>query len=351
MRKREGKQVRGRLGTAAVGWAEAGRVPDALIRTVMRRVIAARAVSLEQRDPVRSRAVVDLLGSGRVTESPDLANRQHYEVPSSLFEIMLGPRLKYSSCLWEAPDTSLAGAEEAMLELTSSRARLDDGQRILELGCGWGSLTLWMAEHFPNSTITAVTNSAGQATYIDRRAAEAGFDHVQTVLADIADFRTDHRFDRVVSVEMLEHVRNYREMFRRIASWLQPDGLAFVHVFAHAREPYLFEDRGPADWMAREFFTGGVMPAHGLFEEFSDDLRMEASWRLPGLHYRETLEAWLAKLDHNRAAAEAVLADAGEPDPARAVQRWRMFLMACSELFGYQDGRVWGVSHYLMRQT
>lgn len=210
---------------------------------------------------------------------------------------------------------------------------------------------MWMAERFPNSTITAVTNSAGQATFIDRKAAEAGFDHVRTIVADIADFRTDDHFDRVVTVEMLEHVRNYREMFRRIASWLRTDGLAFVHVFAHAGEPYLYEDRGPADWMAREFFTGGVMPSHGLFSEFREDLKMEASWRLPGLHYRKTLEAWLEKLDHHRAAAEAVLADAGEPDPARAVQRWRMFLMACSELFDYEGGRVWGVSHYLMRRA
>lgn len=339
------------MSTGAVGLAEARLVPDALIRAVMRRVIAARAGSLEQRDPVRSKAVIDLLGSGRVTESPELANRQHYEVPASLFEIMLGPRLKYSSCLWEAPDTSLAGAEEAMLFLSSSRARLDDGQRILELGCGWGSLTLWMAERFPNSTITAVTNSVGQATFIEGKAAAAGFDHVRTVVADIADFRTDDHFDRVVTVEMLEHVRNYREMFRRISSWLRADGLAFVHVFAHAEEPYLFEDRGPADWMAREFFTGGVMPSHGLFGEFREDLRMEASWRLPGLHYRKTLEAWLEKLDRNRAAAEAVLADVGEPDPTRAVQRWRMFLMACSELFGYEGGRVWGVSHFLMRRA
>ncbi len=341
--------VRDRLVASAVGLAESGLVPDTLIRAGMRRVIAARAASLERRDTVRAKAVIDLLGAGRVTESADLANRQHYEVPASLFEIMLGPRLKYSSCLWEAPHTTLEAAEEAMLELTSTRARLEDGQRILELGCGWGSLTLWMAERLPTSTITAVTNSVSQAAYIGQKAADAGLSGVEVVVSDIGDFHTDRHFDRVVTVEMLEHVRNYREMFRRISSWLQDDGLAFVHVFAHDDAPYLFEDRGPADWMAREFFSGGVMPSHSLFTEFGEDLRVEKSWRLSGIHYRKTLEAWLKKLDHNRAAAAAVLAEAGEPDPVRAVQRWRMFLMACSELFGYRAGRVWGVSHYLLR--
>jgi len=341
--------VRNALIAGGIRLAESGRVPDQGIRAAMRRTIAARAASLGKRDPAEGSAIVDYLGTGSVTEVPELANRQHYEVPAALFAAMLGPRLKYSSCLWEEPTTTLPAAEEAMLQLTSERARIENGQRILELGCGWGSLTLWMAEHFRDIEIAAVTNSTSQATYINLCAAERGLDGIEVRVADIADFSTELRFDRVVTVEMLEHVRNYREVFRRMAGWLKPDGLAFVHVFAHSTAPYLFEDRGPADWMAREFFSGGVMPAHELFASFGEHLRVEESWRLSGLHYQKTLDAWLEQLDLHRETAEAVLNAAGEPHPSRAAQRWRMFLMACSELFGYEAGEPWGVSHYVLR--
>jgi len=238
-----------------------------------------------------------------------------------------------------------------MLELTAERAGLQDGQRVLELGCGWGSLTLWMAERFPESRLTAVTNSTGQARFINRRASEYGPNRIRVEVADVSSFATTERYHRVVTVEMLEHVRNYREMFRRMAGWLERDGIVFAHVFAHRSTPYLYEDRGPADWMARTFFSGGVMPSHHLFDRFGEHLQVGESWRISGLHYRRTLEAWLELLDRNRAAAERVLGEAGEPLPARAVQRWRMFLMACAELFAFGTGETWGVSHYVMRPT
>ena len=339
------------LVATGISLAESGRVPDPAIRAGMRRAIAGRAASLEQSEQAARLAMIDFLGTGPVTELPELANQQHYEVPAALFEMMLGPRLKYSSCLWEQPATTLPVAEEAMLQLTAERAGIEDGQRILELGCGWGSLTLWTAEHFPNSRIVAVTNSTSQAAFINRRAAAQGRTNVAVEIADIARFGTDQQFDRVVSVEMLEHVRNYRELFRRIAGWLVPNGLAFVHVFAHATDPYLYEDRGPADWMTRQFFSGGVMPSHELFTHFGDHLQVDAAWRISGMHYHKTLEAWLERLDLHRRAAEEVMREAGDPHPSRAVQRWRMFLMACSELFKYQSGELWGVSHYILRPT
>ena len=335
--------------TAGIQLAESGRVPDSLIRFGMRRAIAGRAASLNRADPSRQQVVIDSLGTGPVTEQPALANEQHYEVPAALFKLMLGPQLKYSSCVWESGTPSLAAAEEAMLELTAERADLEDGQSLLELGCGWGSLTLWTAQRYPNSRITAVTNSNRQAVFINRRAADRGLTGIEVIVDDIAAFQTDGRFDRVVSIEMLEHVRNYRELFRRVAGWLQADGSVFVHVFAHATDPYLYEDRGPADWMSREFFSGGVMPSHDLFSNYAEHLQVDEAWRMSGLHYHQTLEAWLERLDLHRKPAEEVLRRAGETGPAQAVQRWRMFLMACSELFRYRSGELWGVSHYRLR--
>lgn len=343
--------IRDRAMRAVISLAERGLVPDPLIRAGMRRVIAARARSLAEQDHAEVEAVLSRLGAGRITEVPELANVQHYEVPAAFFELMLGPRLKYSSCLWDGRHVALDSAEQAMLHLSAERAQLSNGQTVLELGCGWGSLTLWMAEQFPDSEITAVTNSASQAAYVRRRAAERGLEKVVVVVADIAQFTTERSFDRVVSVEMLEHVRNYRELFRRIAGWLKPEGRCFVHVFAHESIPYLYEDRGPADWMARQFFSGGVMPSHNLFGSFDEHLAVERSWRITGTNYRWTLDAWLERLDTHREEAERVLTEAGEPRPAVAVQRWRMFLMACSELFGYQTGKLWGVSHHLLRRS
>jgi len=327
---------------------ERGRVPDPLIRLGIRRLLRQRLRQIEGAD---SEALLDHMRSAPVAVHPAAANEQHYEVPAELFRRILGPRLKYSCCWWPEGVDSLAAAEDAALALTCERARLADGMEILELGCGWGSLALWMAERYPAARILAISNSAGQRRFIEGAAADRGLGNLQVVTADMNDFDpVGRRFDRVVSIEMFEHMRNYRELLARIASWLVPDGRLFVHVFCHRRRPYLFEDRGPSDWMARHFFTGGLMPSADLFRHFEDDLVSEDFWRLGGEHYARTLEAWLAELDRRRQGVlELFAATYGTADAERWLHRWRLFFIACSELFAYRGGREWFVAHSLLR--
>jgi cyclopropane-fatty-acyl-phospholipid synthase len=331
--------------------AERGWLPDPLVRTGIRRLVAERLRQQTGRDPEeQADAMARLLRRMRespIAVAPGAANDQHYEVPAEFFRLMLGPHLKYSCCYWPGADASLRQAEEEMLAITCERAELRDRQKILELGCGWGSLTLWMAEQHPRSHITAVSNSAGQRRFIESECERRGIGNVRVVTADINDFRPDTKFDRVVSVEMFEHMRNYEWLMQRIASWLEPDGMLFVHLFCHRAHPYFYEPSGPRDWMAREFFTGGTMPSDDLLLRFQQGLHLEEQWRVAGLQYRRTLEAWLERLDAQRSEALAILADVyGRDQAQRRLQRWRMFLMACSELFGYADGNEWYVSHY-----
>jgi cyclopropane-fatty-acyl-phospholipid synthase len=255
----------------------------------------------------------------------------------------LGPRRKYSCCLYQNTGDTLAMAEDHALADTARHADLADGQEILELGCGWGSLTLWMAQHFPNARITAVSNSHGQRGYIEAEAAKRGFTNLKIITADMNDFVPTGSFDRVVSVEMFEHLRNYGELLRRIAGWLTVDGQLFVHVFAHRRYAYPFEDRGASDWMAREFFTGGLMPSVGLLHEFQDDLQIVQDWQIDGTHYARTAECWHANLMAHRADAAIILGDRAK------VERWRVFFLACAELFDYRGGTEWLIAHYLFR--
>jgi cyclopropane-fatty-acyl-phospholipid synthase len=280
------------------------------------------------------------------------ANEQHYEVPSEFYRLCLGPHLKYSSALWPAGVESLGAAEEAMLRLTCERAGLVDGQQILELGCGWGSLSLWMAAHYPASRILALSNSRSQREWIEARARERGLSNLEVVTCDVNQFATERRFERVVSVEMFEHMRNWEALLANVAGWLEPQGRLFVHIFTHARFAYEFETQGEDNWLGRNFFTGGIMPSEDLFARFDRDLRVAQSWRVEGSHYGRTAECWLANLDRNRAAALRVLAGThGEKRAAAWLENWRVFFMACAELWNYRDGSEWGVTHYLFERA
>jgi len=316
---------------------DSGLVPERALRLAIRGVCALRLY--EERRADRAPFIAQLRASDVAVETA-AANAQHYEVPAAFFARVLGPHLKYSACYWPGGVDELAAAEAAMLELTAARADLADGQRVLDLGCGWGAFALWAAARYPRSRITAVSNSRTQRELVERTAAERGLANVEVRTADVRTLElAPASFDRIVSIEMFEHMRNYETLLRRIASWLAPSGALFVHVFAHQRYTYPFEDRGTSDWMAREFFTGGLMPSTRLFYEFQRDLEIAESWQLAGTHYARTAEAWHDNLVAQRAAIEALLG-------RRAYQRWRVFFLACAELFGYAGGREWLVAHY-----
>lgn len=332
---------------AALELAERGWLPDALLRAGIRRLLAARLADEERRFAQRA-GWIESLRKGPIALATDAANRQHYEVPAAFFERVMGRHLKYSCGWWPEGVQTLDEAEAAMLALSCERAALADGQDILELGCGWGSLTLWMAEHYPHARITAVSNSRTQRRYILARVRARGLRNVQVLTADMNDFDTTATHDRVVSVEMFEHMHNWPALLARVRGWLRPQGLLFLHVFCHRRYCYPFEDAGSDDWMARHFFTGGLMPSVDLPGHFGDDVQLARHWWIDGRHYQATCEAWLASQDRWRTEILRLFAETGEPaQAARRFQRWRMFFMACSELFGYRDGSEWGVGHYL----
>jgi cyclopropane-fatty-acyl-phospholipid synthase len=327
-----------------------GLVPDPVIRAGIRQLLRRRIREIEATSHAsvedRIDAVAEVMGSGPVAIETDSANEQHYEVPADFFRLVLGTHLKYSCGLWEPGTGTLDEAEAAMLELTTSRAGLEDGMDVLELGCGWGSLSLWMAERFPSSRILAISNSEGQRLTIQAACRERHLENLEVRTVDMNEFRPERSFDRIVSIEMFEHMRDYREILGRIASWLTPSGRLFVHVFCHRETPYFFEDRGPDDWMSRHFFTGGLMPSDGLLERFQEDLAITRRWRVDGRHYEKTCRAWLASLDRRRDECLAVFADVyGSSNARRWLNRWRVFFLACAELFGYRGGREWYVSH------
>jgi cyclopropane-fatty-acyl-phospholipid synthase len=333
--------------------AERGLLPLPVVRHGIRRLLRHRLAgeARRHRDPEAAlKRFVAAMEDRAIAEVPELANAQHYEVPPAFFEAVLGRHLKYSCGLWSPGIRTLDEAEAAMLALTCERAGLADGQRILELGCGWGSLSLWMAERFPEARITAISNSAPQRQVILARARARGLANLEVLTADVNRFDPGARFDRVVSVEMFEHLRNWPEAFRRVAGWLEPEGRLFLHVFAHQRFAYLFEDDGDGDWMARHFFSGGIMPVQDLAARVGGPLEVEASWVVPGTHYARTAGAWLARLDADW--PRAVDALAGERPRAwgeRQAHRWRLFFLACQELFGFAGGAEWVVSHALLR--
>ncbi len=336
-----------RLESIAIELAERGLVPDAAIRVGIRRFLAAqlaRARRSGATTPASRLAFRASLAAAPLAVHTDAANRQHYELPPAFYAAWLGPRMKYSSGLWSSGAADLAAAEDAMLELTCARAGIVDGQSILELGCGWGSLTLWLAERYPQAQVTAVTNSSAQAAFVRERAQARGLRPPRVLHADMRDFTIDTRFDRVVSVEMFEHLRNWRELLRRVRSWLHEDGLLFAHVFACRDYAYTYETDDGESWMARHFFTGGMMPSDDLLAGFAEHMVEESRWIVDGREYARTLEAWLRRLDGARDSASSAL-----PDDPRALQRWRIFLLACAELFAYDEGRTWHVIHAALR--
>lgn len=329
------------------GILERGLVPDAVIRRAIRRRCAERL--RRERVGFDRAAFVAGLKTMPVALHTDLANEQHYEVPPAFFGLVLGPRRKYSCALFPPGVTDLAEAEERMLALTAERAGIADGQRILDLGCGWGSFSLWAAEHYPTSRIVAVSNSRDQGAYIRAEAARRNLANLEVLTADVNDFAPEGTFDRVVSIEMFEHLKNYGVILERIAGWLAPDGRLFVHIFCHRDLAYHYESEGPDDWMARHFFTGGTMPASDLLDAFPEHLQVLQRWRVPGTHYRDTCEAWLRRMDTCRDEVGAVLAEAyGPGQVTRWRVRWRVFFLACAELFGYGGGQEWFVGHYLL---
>ena len=333
----------------AVSLAERGALPDFVIRAGMRRVIAANDSQVTP--PETEAEFARAMAGFAVAEHADAANRQHYELPPEFFALFLGPRRKYSSCLYPTGRESLAEAEIIALAKTAAHAGVKDGEDILELGCGWGSLSLYLAQEFPAARITSVSNSAPQRLYIEAQARARGLTNLSVVTADMNDFATPQSFDRVVSVEMFEHMANWQTLLSRVKGWLNPDGRLFLHIFTHRNRPARYDWRDPDDWMGQHFFTGGIMPTVGLIRQFPDLFTVDWEWRWSGTHYRQTALQWLQAFDANRAQIDPILADVYGADAAVWRRRWRMFFLATAESFGFNRGESWGVSHYRLRPT
>lgn len=329
-----------------------GLVPDVAIRTGIRRLLVERLQEIHVDDAETAglalRAFISSMRAAMVAPLPKLANEQHYELPAAFFTEVLGAHCKYSSCYWPPGVQSLNQAEAEALSVTCARAEIENGMSVLDLGCGWGSLSLWIAEHYPGCRITSVSNSHRQRQHIVAEAERRGLDNIDVLTCDMNVFAAPNTYDRVVSVEMFEHMRNYEVLFGRVDRWLNPGGRFFMHIFCHRLCAYPFEDKGPSDWMGRHFFSGGFMPSADLPLYFQRDLVLQDRWIWDGRHYEKTANAWLANMDACEGAIKALFDETyGAERASQWFMRWRMFFMACAELFGHAGGQEWFVAHYL----
>jgi len=338
-----------------IGWAEMGLVPDRVIRAGIRRLNRSRLEDIHVDDielsALNLSAFIADMRTAEIAPVPDLANEQHYEVPADFFGLVMGTHRKYSSCYWNEDTSNLVEAEADALAITCAHAEIEDGMQVLDLGCGWGSLSLWIAAHYPACKVVSVSNSNSQREYITAQAKDRGLDNISVITRDMNEFDIDLQFDRIVSVEMFEHMRNYKELYRRISTWLKPGGKFFKHIFCHRSCVYEFVDQGPGDWMSRHFFSGGIMPSDDLPLRFQRDLQLVRQWRWNGQHYEKTANAWLENMDANKAEAMEIMASTyGRDNAGKWFMRWRIFFMACAELFAHNHGNEWYVSHYLFQR-
>lgn len=339
------------LTAAIIDTFEGAPLPDVVRKTAIHLLVANARRQLSGAGPDADVTFAREMAERPIAEHTDAANAQHYEVPAEFFLNCLGPQLKYSCALYRSPGDTLARAEKHGLAETAAHADLKDGQRILELGCGWGSLSLWMAKAYPNARITSVSNSSSQRAFILARAQERGLTNLEVITCDMNDFQADGAFDRVVSVEMFEHMANWRALLTRVKGWLKPDGRLFIHIFTHRTTPYRFSVDDEADWIGKYFFSGGVMPSHGLIRQFPDLFTLEEDWRWSGTHYEKTALHWLELYDHNIAKIRPVLEATYGDQATLWHRRWRLFFLATAGLFGHRGGAEWGVSHYRLKPT
>lgn len=334
---------------------EKNLLPDPAIRSGIRRLLKQRLQDEKKVNPDAQQdhfnALLESCRNSPIAIETKAANEQHYEVPTEFYQLCLGPNLKYSSAYYRPGVSSLEQAEKDMLSMTSERAELKNGMQILELGCGWGSLTLWMGKQYPDAKITAVSNSRTQKEFIDATAKARGISNIEIITADMNVFETEKQFDRVVSVEMFEHMRNHGKLLKKVSSWLKADGKLFVHIFTHRDYLYFFESKNASDWMSRYFFTGGMMPSDHYLYYWNEDLRVKKHWRVSGVHYAKTSEAWLSNMDSNKTKIFPLFeATYGKENAKKWWVYWRVFYMACAELWGYENGEEWFVSHYLLEK-
>jgi cyclopropane-fatty-acyl-phospholipid synthase len=334
---------------------EKGMISDGIIRMGIRYLLR-RRIQQERRNleghPDSLLSFIDKISQGPIAVQTEKPKEQHYELSTSFYQHILGKRLKYSCNYWPENVSTLDASEEAMLKVICERAEIQDGMDILDLGCGWGALSLWLAEHYPGCRIYSVSHSASQGQYIEEKCRQGDLKNITVQTSDMNDFHATGRFDRVVSIEMFEHMRNLELLMSRISGWLNERGKLFVHIFCHRKFPYFFETRGSDNWMGRYFFTAGMMPSEGLLLSVQSDFFLQNQWRVNGMHYRKTAEQWLRNMDSKRDQVIPVLESIyGRKSAARWFQRWRIFFMACSELWGYNRGEEWFVSHYLFHKA